>query len=221
MSIGSEVPTFATHSRAAPTRVYVVDDDESMRVALGRLLTASGYEVHAYASAGDFLVTADQEPSGCLLLDLHMPGPDGLTLQDAVLRRGWDLPIVFLSGRGGISSSVKALKAGAHDFLTKPVDSKTLLQAIANALAQDAPLRAQRLLEREVRERLETLTPRERSVLRQVLKGTLTRDIAADLRVSERTVKSCRASVMEKMNAETLPDLVRKCAAVTTDPQQL
>lgn len=205
----------------APVRVYVVDDDESMRVALTRLLTASGYEVQAFASAGDFLVSVDQQPSGCLLLDLHMPGPDGLTLQDAVLRRGWDLPIVFLSGRGDISSSVKALKAGAHDFLTKPVDSKTLLQAINNAMAEDAPLRSHRLLEREVRERLETLNERERSVLRQVLSGTLTRDIAADLRVSERTVKSCRASVMEKMHAATLPDLVRKCAAVTPDPRQL
>ena len=204
-----------------PARVYVVDDDESMRVALTRLLMAAGYEVLAYASAGDFLVSVDQQPSGCLLLDLHMPGPDGLTLQDAVIRRGWDLPIVFLSGRGDISSSVKALKAGAHDFLTKPVDSKTLLQTIGNALAQDAPLRSSRKQERQVRERLETLNERERSVLRQVLSGTLTRDIALGLRVSERTVKSCRASVMEKMNAATLPDLVRMCALVTSDPSVL
>lgn len=202
-------------------RVYVVDDDESMRVALTRLLLAAGYQVLAYASAGDFLVAADEHPSGCLLLDLHMPGPDGLTLQDAVLRRGWDVPIVFLSGRGDISSSVKALKAGAHDFLTKPVDSKTLLHAIGNALATDAPIRAHRRSERDVRERLETLTERERAVLKQVLSGVLTRDIALSLKVSERTVKSSRATVMEKMNADSLPDLVRKCAILSPDPMQL
>ena len=198
----------------ATTRVHVVDDDESMRVALTRLLLAAGFQVSAYASAGDFLVAADQSPSGCLLLDLHMPGPDGLALQEAVRRRGWDLPVVFLSGRGDVSSSVKALKAGAHDFLTKPVDGKTLLQAIQDAVAQDAPQRALRKLKQEVQERLETLNPREQAVLRMVLEGTLTRDIAEALDVSERTVKSCRASVMEKMDATSLPDLVRKCAAV-------
>ena len=198
----------------ATTRVHVVDDDESMRVALTRLLLAAGFQVSAYASAGDFLVAADQSPSGCLLLDLHMPGPDGLALQEAVRRRGWDLPVVFLSGRGDVSSSVKALKAGAHDFLTKPVDGKTLLQAIQDAVAQDAPQRALRKLKQEVQERLETLNPREQAVLRMVLEGTLTRDIAEALEVSERTVKSCRASVMEKMDATSLPDLVRKCAAV-------
>lgn len=204
-----------------PERVYVVDDDESMRVALTRLLLAAGYQVLAFASAGDFLVEVEDRPSGCLLLDLHMPGPDGLALQDAVLRRGWDLPVVFLSGRGDIRSSVQALKAGAHDFLTKPVDGKTLLQAIGNALAQDAPVRAQRRAERDVRQRLATLNERERAVLRQVLSGALTRDIALSLQVSERTVKSCRAAVMEKLQADSLPDLVRKCAILTPDPLQL
>jgi FixJ family two-component response regulator len=127
-----------------------------------------------------------------------MPGPDGLALQEAVRRRGWDLPVVFLSGRGDVGSSVKALKAGAHDFLTKPVDGKTLLQAIQDAVAMDAPQRALRKLKQDVQERLETLNAREQAVLRMVLAGTLTRDIAEALDVSERTVKSCRASSWKK-----------------------
>jgi FixJ family two-component response regulator len=188
--------------------VHIVDDDDSMRVALARLLSAAGYEARTYASAGDFLIAADEPPSGCLLLDLHMPGPDGLALQEVLRRRGHDLPTVFLSGRGDIASSVRALKAGASDFLTKPVQAGVLLEAVRAALDADAPRRAEREERRLLLQRHAALNERERAVLRQVVQGALTRQIADALGVSERTVKACRAAVMEKMGARTLQELV-------------
>lgn len=197
--------------------VHIVDDDASMRTALSRLLSAAGFEVRNYASAGDFLIAAGDAPTGCLLLDLHMPGPDGLALQGALLRRGIRLPTVFLSGRGDIASSVRALKAGAGDFLTKPVRAETLLAALRAALAAEAPQRALRDQQREVETRHATLNERERAVLRQVVQGALTKQIADQLGVSERTVKSCRATVMEKMGAASLPELVRLCAVLPDD----
>jgi FixJ family two-component response regulator len=192
--------------------VHIVDDDDSMRVALVRLLSAAGYEARAYASAGDFLIAADEPPRGCLLLDLHMPGPDGLALQEVLRRRGHSLPTVFLSGRGDVASSVRALKAGASDFLTKPVQAAALLEAVRAALEADAPLRADREQRRLLLQRHATLNERERVVLRQVVQGTLTRQIADALGVSERTVKACRAAVMAKMGARSLPELVRLSA---------
>lgn len=197
-----------------PAVIHIVDDDDSMRAALVRLLSAAGYEARSYASAGDFLVTAGEAPTGCLLLDLHMPGPDGLALQDALRRRGITLPTVFLSGRGDIASSVRALKGGASDFLTKPVQADRLLDALRAALEADAPQRGEREQRRSLERRYATLTERERTVLQQVVQGLLTKQIADNLGVSERTVKSCRAAVMDKMGAASLPDLVRLSAGL-------
>jgi len=211
MTTGPDLPM------GADVRVHIVDDDDSLRVALSRLLSAAGYQTQSYACAGDFLVAHATMPSGCLLLDLHMPGPDGLALQDALRQRGWTMPTVFLSGRGDIRSSVKALKAGAHDFLTKPVDADTLLQAISAAVRAGAQAQMELARERETSSRLGGLSERERNVLQSVLKGTLTRDIARQLGVSERTVKSCRASVMEKLGATSLAELVAKAG----DPAKL
>jgi FixJ family two-component response regulator len=194
---------------ASPVVVHVVDDDDAMRVALTRLLAAAGYAPRAYASAGEFLIAADDAPTGCLLLDLHMPGPDGLALYEALRRRGCELPTVFLTGRGDIASSVRAMKAGASDFLTKPVPGDTLLAAVRAALDEDAPRQADRDRDRVRAQRLASLDERERTVLRRVLEGALTKQIAYELAVSERTVKACRASVMRKMGASTLPELVR------------
>jgi FixJ family two-component response regulator len=194
---------------AAPPVIHVVDDDEAMRVALTRLLAAAGYAPRAYASAGEFLIAADDTPTGCLLLDLHMPGPDGLALYEALRRRGCDLPTVFLTGRGDIASSVRAMKAGASDFLTKPVPGDTLLAAVRAALDDDTPRRAQRDRERALAQRIASLDERESKVLQRVLEGALTKQIAYELAVSERTVKACRAAVMRKMGASTLPELVR------------
>jgi FixJ family two-component response regulator len=205
--------------RDAPVTVYIVDDDDSMRAALGRLLEAAGYAPRGYASAGDFLVEAGPEPAGCLLLDLHMPGPDGLALHDALRRRGIRLPTVFLSGRGDIASSVRALKAGASDFLTKPVQAEVLLGALRQALDDDALQRAQREHQRLQAQRFAGLNARERAVLALVVQGRLTRQIAQRLGVCERTVKACRAAVMEKMGATSLPELVRLSEGLGEPPR--
>lgn len=194
----------------AKVTVHIVDDDDSMRVALARLLSAAGYDTRGYASAGDFLVAIEgAEPAGCLLLDLHLGGPDGQALHDTLRRRGLLLPTVFLTGRGDIASSVRALKSGASDFLTKPVQAQPLLDAVQAALAVDASRRSERDLQQGVGQRFAALSDRERAVLRLVVQGALTRQIADRLGVSERTVKACRAVVMDKMGAASLPDLVR------------
>ena len=194
----------------AKVTVHIVDDDDSMRVALARLLSAAGYDTRGYASAGDFLVAIEgAEPAGCLLLDLHLGGPDGQALHDTLRRRGLLLPTVFLTGRGDIASSVRALKSGASDFLTKPVQAQPLLDAVQAALAVDASRRSERDLQQGVGQRFAALSDRERAVLRLVVQGALTRQIADRLGVSERTVKACRAAVMDKMGAASLPDLVR------------
>jgi FixJ family two-component response regulator len=197
-------------SAAASTTVHLVDDDESMRVALSRLLTAAGYQVRGYGSAGDFLLALEADaPQGCLLLDLHLPGPDGQALHEALRRRGLVLPTVFLSGRGDIGSSVRALKTGASDFLTKPVQAQRLLDALRDALAEHAPQRAERERRQTLARRLATLTEREQVVLRAVVQGQRTKQIAGRLGLSERTVKSCRAALMDKLGAASLPELVR------------
>jgi len=189
--------------------VHIVDDDEAMRVGLARLLGAAGYDARCYATAGDFLVTEPAERVGCMVLDLHLPGPDGLSLQQVLQRDGSAMPIVFLSGRGDIGSSVRALKAGASDFLTKPVQGEVLLEAVRRALADAAPRHAALERRRGHAQRYATLSERERSVLHAVVQGRLTKKIADELGLSERTVKACRAEVMRKLGVATLPDLVR------------
>lgn len=198
--------------------VHIVDDDDSMRSALSRLFSAAGYAPRAYASAGEFLIALEAVPSGCLILDLHMPGPDGLALFDALHRRGIDLPTIFLTGRGDIPSSVRALKSGASDFLTKPVSSDTLLEAVRTALEADTPKRAERAQRERLAKVQEQLTARERAVLQRVLQGALTKQIAWELGVSERTIKACRAAVMRKMGARSLPDLVRLSSGLPDTP---
>jgi len=198
------------------TVVHIVEDDESMRVALTRLLSAAGYEPRGYASAGEFLIAAGDAPTGCLLLDLMLPGPNGLALQDALRQRGCTLPTIFLTGGGDIASSVRAIKGGASDFLTKPVPADALLEAVRAALEQDAPRRAEREQQAMLVQRHATLNERERSVLRRVVQGALTKQIADELGVSERTVKASRAAVMEKLGATSLPELVRLSARLTS-----
>jgi FixJ family two-component response regulator len=150
-----------------------------------------------------------------VLLDLMMPGPSGLELQQALAKRREPLPVIFLSGRGDIPTSVQALKAGAVDFLTKPVKRDTLLSALEGALAQDAASRAEREELRALRARYETLTPREREVLAQVVAGKLNKQIAGDIGAAERTVKAHRAQVMEKMRVGSLAELVRVAARLS------
>jgi FixJ family two-component response regulator len=188
---------------------HVVDDDEGVRKALCRLLEAAGYEARPHASAGDFLLADPDEAAGCVLLDLKMPGPSGLELLEALSRRPAPLPVVFLSGHGDIPITVRALKAGASDFLTKPVKREVLLAAVENAIAEDAARRAERDGLRALRARYETLTAREREVLAQVVAGKLNKQIADDIGAAERTVKAHRAQVMEKMQVGSVAELVR------------
>jgi FixJ family two-component response regulator len=189
--------------------VYVVDDDGGFRRGVCRLLQAAGYEPRPHASAGDFLLAEPVEGPACVLLDVRMPGPSGLDLQEALARRGQSPPIVFLSAHGDIPMSVRALKAGAVDFLTKPVDRHTLLAAVDAALALDTERRAERQELHSLRERYERLTPREREVFGLVVAGKLNKQIAGDIGAAERTVKAHRAQVMEKMEVGSLADLVR------------
>jgi FixJ family two-component response regulator len=189
--------------------VHIVDDDESLRVALGRLLSAQGYEVRSYASAGEFLVTPPAAGAGCLVLDLQLPGPSGLDLQQALERYAITLPIVFLTGRGDIESSVRAMKAGASDFLTKPVKPEVLLQAVERALATDRTRLAQRQAASHAAARHAALSEREREVFAGVVAGRLNKQIAGDLGIAERTVKMHRAQVMAKMQVRSVAQLAR------------
>jgi FixJ family two-component response regulator len=200
--------------------VHVVDDDPSMRTALARLLRSAGFEARAYASAAEFLV-ADVDASegpGCVVLDVKLPGMSGMELQAALTRRQRSLPIVFLTGRGDIDTSVQAMKAGAVDFLTKPVRRGPLLAAIQAALARDAAERDRLQRERDLKDRYTALTAREREVLARVVAGMLNKQIADQLGVAIRTVKAHRAQVMAKMQAASLADLVHMADQLAVSP---
>lgn len=193
---------------AAPL-IHVIDDDTDFQTAVSRLLRAAGYEVCCYSSAGEFLVAKLDDRPGCLLLDLRMPGPSGLDIQDALARMAWQRPIVFMSGYGDVPTTVRALKGGAVDFLTKPIPRETLLGAVRDALARDADGRAEHERLRDWRSRVESLTARELEVLQGVVAGKLNKVIAAELGVSERTIKAHRGQVMEKMRVASLAELVQ------------
>ncbi|AUX42359.1 LuxR family transcriptional regulator [Sorangium cellulosum] len=192
----------------APT-VFVVDDDPSVLRALERLLRSAGYVVEAHASPRAFLERAPSERPGCVLLDLRMPDLGGLELHEELERRGCPLPAVFLTGHGDVSSSVRAMKAGAVDFLTKPCDDTDLLAAVARAIERDALARAARDEQRALRTRFEALTPREREVCVRVARGLLNKEIADELGAAEKTIKVHRGRVMEKLGVESVAELVR------------
>src|SRR5437660_4000776 len=195
-------------SDPAPT-VYLVDDDVSVLRGLGRLLAAAGMKVAAFDSPREFLGRLDPAAPGCLILDVAMPGLNGLELQQALAARGSALPVVFLTGRGDIPMSVQAMKRGAADFLTKPVDDEMLLATIRNALEKNRASRTAREELAQTEKRLAMLTAREREVLERVVTGRLNKHIAAELGTVEKTIKVHRAHVMQKMGVRTLADLVR------------
>ena len=195
-------------AETAPT-VFVVDDDPSVLRALERLLRAAGHAVEAYASPGAFLERAPSERPGCAVIDLRMPGLDGTELQEELSRRGCPLPIVFLTGHGDVPSSVRAMKAGAIDFLTKPCDDTDLLAAVARAIERDARGRAALGEQQALRTRFEALTPREREVCLRVAQGLLNKQIADELGAAEKTIKVHRGRVMEKLGVESVAELVR------------
>jgi len=192
--------------------IHIVDDDESVRNALKRLLVTAGYGVRTYPSAGEFLLDPPPDAPGCLLLDLRMPGPSGLDLQEALVRHGVRLPVIFFSGHGDLATGIRAMKAGAVDFLTKPVESKVLLEAIDNALRTDGARRTSLGAGADLQARYAQLTAREREVLRLVVAGQLNKQIAGALGIAERTVKAQRAQVMAKLGATTAAELGRIAA---------
>lgn len=192
---------------STPALIHVVDDDDSLRRSLLRLLEAAGFEARGYSSAGDFLLHPLSDRPGCVLLDVRMPGPSGFELHTALKQQAVGLPVVFLTGHGDLAMGVQAMKAGAVDFLTKPFDRDALLSAIERALARDASQRASRREAAALRARFGTLTPRERDVCDRVVAGKLNKQIAGDLGVSERTVKTHRARLMGKLEVKSVAEL--------------
>lgn len=189
--------------------VYVVDDDASVLVSMSRLLRASGHAVRTFSSSTEFLQSVPALESGCVIADLQMPGLSGLDLQAALARTRNPLPVLFLTGHGDIPTSVQAMRQGAEDFLTKGAPKEKLLEAVKRALARDARERAERGHRDDLRKRLDTLTKREREVLQHVLRGRLNKQIAADLNISERTVKLHRTAVTTKLGVHSVAELTR------------
>lgn len=202
---------------AARGVIHVVDDDESVREALHRLLTALGFEVRLYASAGDYLLAWSGDSPGCLLLDVRMPGPSGLDLQLALQRRPDALPVIFITGFGNIPMSVLAIRRGAVDFLTKPIDRDALISAVTTAIERDTKRREVDRMKQHLRRNFSTLTLRERSVFEQVVAGRLNKQIAASLNTCERTIKAHRARVMEKLDVHSVAQLVHVAVQLELD----
>jgi FixJ family two-component response regulator len=192
--------------------VFVVDDDASVRRSLSRLVKAAGYEAETFPSVRDFLARSPYDGPCCLVLDVRMPGRTGLDLQEALRVAGQRLSIVFITGYRDVPVSVEAMKSGAVDFLTKPVDEGRLLGAIRQAVARTLVDRRQQARVAEIRSRITTLTPREAEVFALVVTGLLNKQIGSELGIGEKTVKVHRARVMEKMRAGSLAELVRLSA---------
>ncbi|MCP1971769.1 MULTISPECIES: response regulator transcription factor [Bradyrhizobium] len=189
--------------------VYLVDDDVGVLKALSRLLRAGGYEVKSYARPQEFLDQHDPAIPGCAVLDVAMPSLDGLELQQALTAGGSYRPIIFITGKGDVPTSVRAMKAGAVDFLTKPTKDTDLLEAIRRAQNREAEVRQRSSELESIEAKIRTLTPREREVLSHVVAGRLNKQIAGDLGTVEKTIKVHRSRMMEKLGVRTVADLVR------------
>ena len=207
---GKSAPLLPQHKNdAEQSIVIIVDDDAAVREALSELILSAGLRPMSFASTHELLGAEVLDSPGCLILDVRMPGASGLHLQHHLAQSGNPKPIIFLTGHGDIPMTVQAMKAGAVDFLTKPVRDQTLLDAVITGIALDSERRAEALVVKRNIERLETLTHREREILREVAHGRLNKQIAFDLGISEVTVKLHRANVMRKMGAGSIGELIR------------
>lgn len=189
--------------------VFIVDDDAQVRESLKDLIRSVGLRVELFASAQEFLRSQHPDAPSCLVLDVRMPGLSGLDLQKKASEAGLEIPIIFVTGHGDIPMTVRAMKAGAIEFLTKPFRDQDLLDAIQQALERSGKAREQQAVTKELRRRFALLTPREREVMEGVVAGLINKEIGAELSISEKTVKIQRHQVMEKMGARSLPELVR------------
>ncbi|MGO4551324.1 response regulator transcription factor [Lysobacter sp. 2RAF19] len=204
-------------SPASPV-VHLVDNDPRVLKSVARLLASAGIETQSSTSSDAFLECYDADVPGCVVLDLAMPGRTGLDVQRSLHDRNMDVPIVFLSGCADVPTTVRAMKAGAVDFLVKPIDGETLLAAVRDGIAQDRRRRERKVENRDLQIRLDSLTPRERELLPHLISGKLNKQIAADLGVVEKTVKVHRAHVMQKLGVRRLADLVRLAARLSIEP---
>jgi FixJ family two-component response regulator len=207
-------------ARSVPARspiVHIVEDDRACRESTARFLRHAGYQVRTYATATEFLDAVTNGP-GCVVLDLQLPGLSGLGLQQELARGDDPLPVVFLSGRGEIPQSVQAMREGAVDFLTKTADGSELLAAVAQAIDRDASGRERRARLRALRQRHERLSPREREVFAHLISGQLNKQVGFDLGISEQTTKIHRHRILEKMQADSIPDLVRMASDLGIAP---
>jgi len=192
----------------SPT-IFVIDDDRSFLTAVTRWLHATGYRVKSFTSAAEFIEHYSSDMPGCVIADLRMPGLSGLDLQDTLIKADRPMPVIFLTGHGDIPTSVRAMRHGAEDFLTKRAPKEELLDAVKRALVRDVQAREQRVRLRELRARFEALTPREREVMAHMISGQLNKQIAYDLGASERTIKAHRANLMDKLGLQSVAELVR------------
>lgn len=197
-------------------RVLIVDDDADVRDATTLLIETAGYTTASYGSADEFLEAVSPGHGGCLVLDVRLPGMNGLDLQRALAERGIRMPIIFITGHGDVPMAVQALNEGAFDFLEKPLDDEALLERVQKAIAQDAERRSREATQADVEERLERLTPREREVMEGILEGKLNKVIGYELDMSTRTVEVHRARVLDKLGVRNASEMVRY---VLTSPQ--
>ncbi len=205
----------------ADVTVFVVDDDVSVRKSVARLIESVGLKVETFASAREYLKQDPCEGPACLVLDVRMPEMSGLDLQDELTSAGLSMPIIFITGHGNVPMSVKAVKAGAVDFIEKPFDDQTLLDAINEAIKRDRKSKLDQAEINEIQKRVDSLTKREKEVFALVVQGLLNKQIAFELGTSEKTVKVHRGRVMEKMQAESLADLVRMAERIGIDKTKI